>query len=150
MVVIRTHGFTELKSGDDLRYERAVDIREPHIATTKAIRQLGMIHSQKVQHRRVQVMGGNRLLHRPVAKLVCQADYLPTTDPGTCHPSRHGAGIVVSAHTPPTLEWSERHVAPGALEIWMTPSGPGRSPIGIPSLGSLERLSFDQRKQPRR
>ena len=64
MVVIRTHGFTELKSGDDLRYERAVDIREPHIATTKAIRQLGMIHSQKVQHRRVQVMGGNRLLHR--------------------------------------------------------------------------------------
>ena len=77
MVVIRTHGFTELKSGDDLRYERAVDIREPHIATTKAIRQLGMIHSQKVQHRRVQVMGGNRLLHRPVAKLVCRATCPP-------------------------------------------------------------------------
>src|ERR1051326_505698 len=60
----------------DLRDQRAVDVREPHVAAVEAVGQLRVIHAEQVQHRRVEVVIRDRLLHRLVAELVARADHL--------------------------------------------------------------------------
>ena len=35
-------------SADDLRYQRAGHVREPHVAATESVRQLLMVHAQQV------------------------------------------------------------------------------------------------------
>ena len=39
-----------------------MDIGESHVAAVEPVRQLGVIHTQQVQHRRVQIVDGDRLL----------------------------------------------------------------------------------------
>ena len=51
-------------------HHRSVDIRQPEIAPLIAVGQLGVIHAQAVQQRRIQVVHVDRILGDVVAVVV--------------------------------------------------------------------------------
>ena len=54
-------------------------VRQPEVPPAVAIRQLSVVHPQKVQHGCVQVMRVDPLLHRPQTEVVRGADLLKST-----------------------------------------------------------------------
>ena len=59
---------------DDLRDQRAVHVRQPHVAAVVAIRQFRVIQAEQIEHRRVEVVIRDWLLARLVAPLVARSD----------------------------------------------------------------------------
>ena len=47
-----------------------------------------MIHSQKMQHGRMQIMNLDFVFNGLVAELIARADHLASFDPGAGHPAR--------------------------------------------------------------
>src|SRR5258708_35114981 len=91
-------GKASASAAHDLWDRVAVDIREPHVAPVVEVGELGVIHSQQVQNRGVQIVNGDGLLLRLVAEFIARADGLSALDLRTRHPHAHGAGIMVAAH----------------------------------------------------
>src|SRR4029079_11466342 len=60
----------------DLRDERAVHVRQTHVASVETERELLVIETEQMQHRRVQIVVGDRLLQRLVSELVARANHL--------------------------------------------------------------------------
>ena len=86
---------------DDLRNQLTVNVSEPHVSTVIAIGQIRVVHTEQMQHRRMEIVRRYTLFRGLVAELVTRADDLPALDPRSRHPACHRARIVITAH--PTL-----------------------------------------------
>ncbi|MFT6576443.1 MAG: hypothetical protein ACJA16_004652 [Akkermansiaceae bacterium] len=81
---------------DDIVHHLSVDIGETEIPSTISISERLMIESEQVEHRRVQVVEVDLVLHRFVAKLVGFAISKATADTAPRHEDGVARRIVVS------------------------------------------------------
>src|SRR5262249_36402060 len=94
----QTASFIAAPSGDDLRYQFSVDVRESHLAAVIEVCQPLMVESEQRQDCGMKIENGNRLLRDLVPELVALADHLAAFDSGSGHPHGEGVGIVIASN----------------------------------------------------
>ena len=75
-------------------------VGEPHVPAAVAVGEPLVVQPEQVQHRRVQVVRGDRLLFGLVAEVVGGPDRLAALDPGPRHPGRLRPRVVIASHAP--------------------------------------------------
>jgi len=72
-----------------------MNIGQAIIPALKAIGKPGMVNTQKMKRRGVQVMNMHRVLDDVVAEIVCFSMDMATLDAGTRHPDAVATGVVL-------------------------------------------------------
>src|SRR5437868_1939197 len=84
-------------SGHEALYQFAMHIRETEVAAFRPVGEMGMLDSEQVEHRRVQVMDAHRIADNIVAEIVGLAIDQPGFDPPAGQPDRETAGMMIAA-----------------------------------------------------
>src|SRR5262249_35299780 len=83
-------------SGDDRRYDVAVNVSQAEIAAGVTVGQLLVIEPQQVQDRRVQIVHVNFVLDRAEAEIVGRPVGGPALHPAASQPRREAPVIVIA------------------------------------------------------
>src|SRR6185312_16964773 len=86
-------------SGQDLLDHLAAHVGEAEVAAQQLEGQLRVVDAEEVEHGRVEVVHGHRVLHRHVAELVRGAVGEAAADASPGHPDRKALDVMVAAVT---------------------------------------------------
>jgi hypothetical protein len=81
----------------DFLHHAAVYVGEPEVAAEELEGQLRVVDAQQVQHRRVQVVHRDDVLHGVIAELVGRAVRDAALDPAAREPEREALDVMVAA-----------------------------------------------------
>src|SRR5262245_15110098 len=88
------------ESGENLTDHVPVNIRKPEVAPAKPKTKPLVIEPQQMQHRRVQVVNREHVVHSPVAVLVGSAEHGSPFDAAAGHPEAKAVWIMIAAVAP--------------------------------------------------
>ena len=92
-------------SGEDAVHHLAVHVGEAHVAAAEAVGQPLVVDAQQVQHRGVQVVDVDLVLHRPEAVVVGGAVDLAAAHAAARQPHGEAVGVVVAAGRSCPARW---------------------------------------------